>query len=145
MTERFMVLTFSWLLLNTMAIQMSLSSITANHNHFGVQRPEITGVSQSALLFVLAFFRLTKRHQSRPKDGSNSKFASSQVQIKHPEVSSVRGFYQQCIRRWLVWTWVVKFAILSLICTHSANTTATIITVISCHWSVYRHTWIYDH
>ncbi len=41
---------------------------------------------------------LVKRHQSSPKYCSNSKFTSSQVQLKSPDVSLLRPFYQGCIR-----------------------------------------------
>ncbi len=48
---------------------------------------------------------LVKRHQSSPKYCSNSKFTSSQVQLKSPDVSLLRPFYQGCIQRWFVRTW----------------------------------------
>ncbi len=41
---------------------------------------------------------LVKRHQSSPKYCSNSKFTSSQIQLKSPDVSLLRPFYQGCIR-----------------------------------------------
>ncbi len=36
---------------------------------------------------------------------SNSKFTSSQVQAKSPDVFLLHPFYGGCIKRWLVWTW----------------------------------------
>ncbi len=48
---------------------------------------------------------LVKRHQSSPKYCSNSKFTSSQVQLKSPDVFLLHPFYQGCINRWLVRTW----------------------------------------
>ncbi len=41
---------------------------------------------------------LVKRHQLSPKYCSNSKFTSSQVQLKSPDVSLLRPFYQGRIR-----------------------------------------------
>jgi len=36
---------------------------------------------------------------------SNSKFTSTQVQFKYPDVVLILPFYWRYIERWLVWTW----------------------------------------
>ncbi len=48
---------------------------------------------------------LVKCRQSLPKYCSNSKFTSSQVQLKYADAFLLCPFYRGCIKRWLVRTW----------------------------------------